>query len=131
MPAAHPPQATQYYVDLLTNGDNGKINRAAYALQSLDDPTAVEPLIAALVTTHGIVIGAGDAITSTFSSDGSSFSSGQQRRVLTRTVPNYDVLQALVGLTGVNYGYQRRGWRSWLAARRASGTPLRNARRDG
>lgn len=129
----HPPQATGFYVDLLRDGDNNKINRAAYALQSLDDPTAVEPLIAALVTTHRLVIdnGAGEAITTTFSSDGTSFSSGQQQRVLTRTFSNHAVLQALVGLTGVNHGYQHHRWRSWLAARRASGTPLHNARRDG
>jgi hypothetical protein len=63
---------------------------------------------------------------------GTQFSTGKQERVIRRTVPNSDVLSALVRLTkGVNFSFDQQAWRYWLAAEQQSPqTNLRNARRD-
>ena len=52
--------------------------------------------------------------------------------MIRRTVPNSDVLTALVTITGgVNFSFDQRAWRYWKAAEdQRPQTQLRNARRD-
>jgi hypothetical protein len=150
----NPPGAVEKYIDALKDKNNVRINLAARALAQLGDRSAVGPLIDVLVTTHEIVLRppgrSADAITTSFhrSSGGSSvgsgsgggpfprsgteFSTGEQKQIIRRTVPNSDVLTALVRLTnGVNFSFDQRAWRYWHAAEKQQPeTQLRNARRD-
>ena len=130
-----------------------RINLAAQALGRLDDESAVGPLIDVLITTHEIVVrplGRSSDANSTsfrnsggggvgsgngggpFPESGTEFSTGDQSRVFRRTVPNSDVLTALVTLTGGgNFSFDQRAWRYWKAAEeQRPPTQLRNARRD-
>jgi hypothetical protein len=149
----NPPGAAEKYIDALKDKNNVRINLAARALAQLGDRSAVGPLIDALVTTHEIVLRqpgrSADAITTSFQQggggssvgsgggspfprSGTEFSTGEQQQVVRRTVPNSDVLTALVRLTnGVNFSFDQRAWRYWQAAEKQQpDTQLRNARRD-
>jgi hypothetical protein len=145
----HPlPQVTKAYVDALKNEDNRKVNRAAVALGRLNDKSTIEPLIESLVTIHKIVVpgrggGTSDSVTTTFagSSDGSSspnapfggtgLTVGDGSQTYDRPMPNEDVLNALVTLSGgTSFGYDQRAWRYWLAAQRQLAAPRLNSRRD-
>jgi hypothetical protein len=150
----NPPGAVDKYIEALRDKNNVRINLAARALAQLGDRSAVGPLIDALVTTHEIVLRqpgrSADAITTSFSQgsggssmgsggggspfprSGTEFSTGENKQVIRRTVPNSDVLTALVRLTdGVNFSFDQRAWRYWHAAEKQQpNTQLRNARRD-
>jgi len=148
----NPPGAVEKYIDSLRDKNNVRINLAARALAQLGDRSAVGPLIDALVTTHEIVYRqpgrSAEAITTSFSQgsggssvgsgsspfprSGTEFSTGEKQQVVRRTVPNGDVLTALVRLTnGVNFSFDQRAWRYWHAAEKQQpDTQLRNARRD-
>ena len=112
-----PPGAIHVYVDALEDQNNHRVNRAAYALAQLNKPSAVRPLIQALVTRHRFKIGgAGDpqAVSTSFSDAGSSFSTGGQPTIVQREVRNQEVLHALVVLSGgVNFSFDREAWNYW------------------
>ena len=141
------PEMTKAYVDALNDENNQKVNRAAMSLGKLNDKTTIEPLIEALVTTHKVVRpGRGgasrDTTTTTFanSSDGSGspnapFSGtglelGDKSQTFFRQVPNQEVLETLVKLSGgASFGFDQRAWRYWLASQRQLKSPRLNTRK--
>jgi len=116
-----------YYVSQLKSKDNQIVNRAAVGLSRMGDRSAVLPLIDALWTTHKfkIVTGSGSSngISSTFSSTGGGgMSMGGGPKIIKKELRNQAVLDALVMLTGVNYGFEQRNWKSWYASQQQRGT---------
>jgi hypothetical protein len=142
------PEVIKGYVDALKHNNNHIVNRAAIALGDLKDKTTVEPLIEALVTTHKVVIpgrggGSAETVTTTFanSSDGSGspnapfggtgLSLGDDNKTRYREMPNQEVLNTLVKLSGgASFGFDKQAWRFWLAAQRQQSVPRLNSRRD-
>ncbi len=133
------PPLVRQFVMALRSPNNHRINRAAIALGTLGDQTAVPPLIEALVTRHDTVIPGSDATTSTFSKGGSvhqsgdAFTSGPSApQVITHTARNQQVLKTLTTLTGVSFGFDQQAWQSWytLQQRRAQSTAADTRRVD-
>jgi len=149
--AQKPPGAAEAYIKALSDKNNVRINLAAQALARLGEKSAIGPLIDSLVTTHEIVLPpAGGkstgAMTMTFQNPtaggtsagsgnplpkvGSELSTGSSARVIRRTVPNQEVLSALVVLTGgVSFSFDQRAWEYWYEAEKRKPQTL-NARRD-
>jgi len=143
-----PPHMAEQYVKILKDKNNVRLNRAAHALGRLDDESVISPLIDVLITTHYTIIPKqSDAYTTTFMKPaasgtsgpagslsplgGSSFSAGDQTKVIPRTVRNQEVLQALINLSGgVNFGFDVRAWKSWLANENHRAAPQADTRRD-
>ncbi len=101
------------------------INRAAVALKEMEDRSAIGPLIDALVTIHKRKVPnpGGGGINPKFGSGpgggGGGLSVGGPKYVIRRDrSENRSVLDALVALTGVNYGFNVEAWRSWYDAQR-------------
>ncbi|WP_460185043.1 HEAT repeat domain-containing protein [Thermopirellula anaerolimosa] len=119
-------ESVPYFIGRLRDNNNVIVNRAAAALKAMGDKTAIPALIDALVTTHRVVLppAQSGSIGATFSrsSDGRSgtglSSGGNQPRVIRRQVPNRDVLEALVELSGQNFGYEPDVWKRWYAQER-------------
>ena len=142
--ALGPPHMAEQYTKVLSDPNNVRLNRAAHVLGRLADPSAISALVDALVTTHTIVIPKqSDAYTATFlrpsagapgtSSPlgGTGLAAGGQPKVIPRTVTNPQVLEALIKLSGgVNFGFDQRAWKAWLAAQRQRAAPPAEARRD-
>lgn len=107
----------------LVGTDNARINRAAAALQRLGVPTVVPNLIAVLETRHIVTVGDGPpegSTTATFTPDGGGgLSMGSSRRQVAAPFKNQQVLEALVMMTGQNFGWDLAAWRAWLARQRA------------
>lgn len=118
------PGATAYFVRQLKHKDNAMVHRAGVALRHLGDPSAISPLIDALLTVHksktgsgGGGGGGGDQYNMSFGNDGvGGFAFGGGPKVITRELQNRSVLEALVELTGgVNYGFNVQAWKAWYA----------------
>ncbi len=133
-----PPGLADPYIRWLKDSNPLRVNRAAIALAYLDERTAIEPLIEALVTVHDAVIrtgGSSDAVSTSFSHDsaaggGSSFVAGARTEVVRQMVQNQDVLAALTRLTrGPSFGFNQEAWRNWYAIEKARLQSV-NARRD-
>lgn len=128
------PDAVSTFVAALKDSDNDRIRGAAVGLARLGDPSAIAPLIDALVTVHTIEIpGTGnrsaDSISTTFSNEEPEITVGDGRQVVEQAIANQDVLSALVTLTGgVDYHFDREAWRSWYESQKQ--TVAFNARRD-
>ena len=126
------PAAVDHFIGRLRSKDNTEVNRAAAALKAMNHPTAIAPLIDALVTTHKYQVGSGGGpgqISTTFSSSGpGGLSVGNRPKIVTRQVPNREVLDALVSMTSVNFQFDKAKWKAWDAARRRQ--PGMDARRD-
>ena len=120
-----------YFVSRLGSSDNAEINRAAFALEQMEDPTAVRALMDVLVTSHKRKITVGGGRTNAaFGSDGSGgLSMGSKTKIIVREFENPAVLKALVALAdGPNFGYNIPAWKSWYSSQRR---PTRlDARRD-
>jgi hypothetical protein len=109
-------------VAALASSDNARLNRAAEALGRLGRPSAVAPLIAALETQHLTTVGDGPgegATSATFTPQGGGLAMGGGKKRVKVTMKNDRVLEALVTLTGVNFEWDARAWRAWLAHRKA------------
>ena len=115
------PDMTTMFVKGLKHKENVMVNRAALGLARFKDPSSIGPLIDALITTHKhkIVNGSGGTSAS-FSPNGGpgGLSMGSSTRVITEHLPNETVRDALIGLTGANYNYDEKAWKSWFAARK-------------
>ena len=125
------PGPVDFFAGKLRSINNGEINRAAYALEHLENPSAVLSLIDALVTAHKFKITQGGGQTSAgFSNRGAgALSMGSSTKIVTRQIQNRSVLEALVALAGgPNFGYDVPAWKSWYASQQRS-HPL-GARRD-
>ncbi|NMC22037.1 MAG: HEAT repeat domain-containing protein [Thermogutta sp.] len=120
------PESVPYFIGRLRDNNNVIVNRAAAALKAMGDKTAIPALIDALVTTHRVVLPPlqSGSLGTTFSrsSDGRSATGlsagGNQPRVIRRQVPNREVLEALVELSGQNFGYEPDVWKRWYAQER-------------
>ncbi|MEX0978383.1 MAG: hypothetical protein WDZ48_06010, partial [Pirellulales bacterium] len=126
--------AVQQYVKALKHKENPIVNRAAAGLGKLKDPSAVGPLIDALVSTHTFRIQKGQPgqTSSTFGTGpgGGGFSfGGGGVEIIKRTFENPAVLQALIHLTGgTSFNYDVRAWKNWYVAQKKPKTL--DARRD-
>jgi hypothetical protein len=112
------------YAKLLKSPENVFVNRAAVALGSIGDKSAMGPLIDALVTEHKKVTGgnSGGGDTMSFSPTAGGFSFGGGGPTVTKyQLRNPDVLSALVRLSGgETFGYEADRWRAWLATQTAA-----------
>jgi hypothetical protein len=119
-------EAVVYFVGFLRSKDNTLVNRAGMALGALRDPSAVGPLIDSLVTTHKfkIVTGNPGQTSATFgngpggSSPGGGLSVGGGPKIIARQIPNDSVRDALIALTGADYGFDVEQWKAWYATQR-------------
>ena len=125
--AHHYKPAVGKYVQALKSKDNATINRAAVCLSQMKDPSAVSPLIDALVTTHTFRIQKGQPgqTSATFGTGpnaggGGGFSfGGGGVEIVKQRIENRAVLQALVDLTdGVSFNYDTKAWKYWYTARK-------------
>ena len=118
------PDALKLYFAALRHKSNARVNRAAVALQSLENNEAIGPLIDALVTTHKykIVTGSAGQMSSSFSpGGGGGFSYGSKPpQIIERELRNAPVLTALIALSGQNYGYHTDAWKQWHAQQKNS-----------
>lgn len=121
----NPPHLADPFVTALKAEYNGRINRSGMALGQIGDRSAISPLIDALITKHTHVLpsrpGTGpNSTTTAFGSGGTVMKQNEGPKVLLVTVQNQHVLDALTKLTGVNFGFDQRGWRFWHAQERAA-----------
>jgi HEAT repeat protein len=129
------PLIAERFVDSLASASNEEVNRAAEALGKLQDPSAISPLIDALITKHQDVRpGAGaNAATMGFVDGNTFFKQGDQTQVVIAHVQNQHVLAALGKLTGVDFGFDQKAWRSWHSQdkiNRESQQPVADVRRQ-
>lgn len=103
--------------------DNARINRVAAALSRLGEKRVVPQLINVLETRHVVTVGDGPpegSTTATFTpSGGAGLSMGSSRKQVAVPMKNQQVLEALIELTGQNFGWDLAAWRAWLARQRA------------
>jgi hypothetical protein len=117
------PEVVNLFIAKLRDKNNKTINRAAACLRRMNDPIAIVPLVDALVTTHKSIVTSGNpnGYTTSFGSGGSGFSAGSSSKVVSQTIQNPSVLDALVTLAkNVNFNYDVASWKSWLATQRKS-----------
>jgi hypothetical protein len=115
-----PHAAVPRIAAVLASADNLQVNRAAEALGRLGVFEAAGPLVLALETEHVMIQGSGPpegSTSATFTPSGGGLSMGGGPKPTKVWVRNERVLDALVGLTGVNHGWDKAAWRAWLVAR--------------
>ena len=131
------PDVVDYFVSKLRNkkSSNATINLAGFALGRMKDPSAVGPLIDALVTTHKLTIpkpGGEGSMSTTFGKgpggSGGGMSMGGGPTYINKQFANQAVLDALAAITGVNFTFDQSAWRRWYAAQKKTETI--DARRD-
>ncbi len=136
------PEVIAYYVGKLSakKSTNDMVNLAGFALGRMKDPSAVGPLIDALVTIHKFKIvkpGGDGATTSTFGTGpggsgapgGGGMSAGGGPTYITQHIPNQAVLDALATITGQNFNFDKQAWKFWYAAQKRPPDAL-DGRRD-
>lgn len=109
----------EFFVRKLASKDNRVVNQAAVGLARMQHPSAVGPLIDALVTTHQYKLtkaGGPGSMTTTFGGNGGGgLSMGGGTKIITRHLANQNVLDALVVLTRQNFSFDQRAWKYWHA----------------
>jgi len=132
------PEVVSYYVTKLNSKKNTNeiINLAAVGLGRMKDPSAIGPLIDALVTTHKfkIVQAGGDgAMSPSFgkgpNGGGTGLAMGGGPKYRYQSIPNQSVLDALVALTGRNFNFDKQAWKYWYSAQKKAPDAI-DARRD-
>ncbi len=107
----------EFFVHKLHSKDNRVVNQAAVGLARMRQPSAIGPLINALVTTHKYKLvsggGSGSMSTTFGSSGGGGLSVGGSTKIISRQIANQGVLDALVVLTGQNFSFDQRAWKYW------------------
>lgn len=121
------PDVVGYYIGKLRSKANGEVNLAAVALRHMGDPSAIGPLIDALITSHKFKISSKNPgqISTTFgtgpggSGAPGGLSLGGGPKIVTYQFRNRAVLDALVTLSeGTNYGFDVPRWKSWYTSRK-------------
>lgn len=108
-------QVVPALVAALGGTDSHRINRAAFALKTLGDESAVQPLINVLITRHVVSSGAeSGGTTVTFSPAGGGLALGGNQKTKAVSLQNAQVLEALTKLTDVNYGWDQSRWHLWF-----------------
>jgi hypothetical protein len=129
------PQAVAYFVSMLKSKDNSVVNRAGMALGRMKDLSTVGPLIDALVTTHKFKIQNDPGRTAASfgtggGSSGGGFSfGGSPTKIISQQITNENVRDALVRLTGKDFGFDKQAWKYWAASQKKPEAPF-DARRD-
>ncbi len=121
--------AVVFFANKLRSKDNTQVNRAGMALGVLGDPTAVGPLIDSLITTHKfkIVTSNPGQMSTTFgngpgASGPGGLSVGGGPKIISRQLSNDSVHDALVLLTGVDFGFNVAQWKAWYATQHQRAT---------
>jgi hypothetical protein len=125
------PEVVAHFVSKLRAKDNPTVNLAGAALGRMKDPSAVGPLIDALVTTHKFKIpkaGGDKSMTTAFGSGGTGMSMGGGPTIISKQFANQAVLDALTAITGQNFAFDQAAWKHWLASQKKPETI--DARRD-
>jgi hypothetical protein len=129
------PEIVKYYVGKLRDKDNGTIQRAAVALGRMKDPSSIGPLINALITEHKQKVSNAPPgqMTTTFPTGNTKGGIGMGMggggpKVILYYVHNQSVLDALTTITGQNFSFDQRAWKTWYAAQNKA--PLIDARRN-
>jgi len=129
------PEIVAYYVGKLRDKDNPVINLAGVALGRMNDPSAVGPLIDAVVTTHKFKIvnpGGDNSMSTSFGKGpgggGGGLAMGGGPKIVSKQFANQTVLEALTAITGQNFGFDKAAWKRWYAAQKKPETI--DARRD-
>jgi len=123
------PRVIAYYLsdNGLKSKDNGRVNRAGYALGKMADKTTIPALITALVTTHKFKVQTGPPpgqTSSTFSRDGSGGGGGgiavggSPPKIIHQPLQNREVLDTLIALTGQDFGFDVPQWNKWWATQK-------------
>jgi hypothetical protein len=121
------PEVTAYYVAKLKDkkSTNEVINLAGVALGRMKDPSAVGPLIDALITVHKFKVekpGGDNSMTGSFGGgpgrSGGGLSAGGKPTYIRKSFTNQAVLDALVALTGKNFNFDVQAWKYWFAAQK-------------
>jgi hypothetical protein len=134
--AIQPPHLADPFIAGLRDKNNVTVNRSAAALGRINDRSAIEPLIAALITTHTRVQpgrASPDATTATFGDGGSSLAANQGPKVIVSRTRNQPVLDALIRMTGANFEYDQKRWHYWWSQERTAqeaAQPVADARRQ-
>lgn len=120
--AIDPRSAAMPLAAALRSTDNAQVNRAAEALGRLRVPATVPALVESLQTEHVVVSGGEGGpgrVSTTFGSGGDSgLSTGGSGPKASKVVArNERVLEALVALTGKNFGWDETAWKAWLSSR--------------
>jgi hypothetical protein len=133
------PDVVSYFVTKLSpkKGTNEIVNLAGVALGRMKDPSAIKPLIEALVTRHKFRIadagGGGSPMGASFGGGagggGTGLSMGKKPTHVYRDLQNQSVLDALVALTGRNFNFDKQAWKYWYAAQKKAPDTI-DARRD-
>ncbi len=116
-----PPTYTHLFLRHLKSKENRAINRAAFALGELGDPSAIPALINALVTQHRKTVGSGGGINAGFGNSGNAgLAAGGGAKIVQFPVKNKGVHTALTMLTegAGNFGYDKEAWKRWYARTR-------------
>jgi hypothetical protein len=138
------PAAVRSLLKLLSSDHNTVVRRAAEAIGAIGDPTAVPGLIDALVTKHKQIVTRGQQTSFSgtvapvgvfefepivapgavafrpivgYQASGAGFST-ISKEVVTLSVENQEVLDALREITKEDFGYNQATWRQWLAAQK-------------
>jgi hypothetical protein len=128
------PDVVAYYVGRLRSKDNRVVNRAAVGLAHMKDPSAIGPLIQALVTVHKYKVTRGNpgAMSARFPTGntpgGTGLAMNDGPKIISVPLTNQPVLDALVALTGQNFSFDQQAWTYWYAAQRKPANL--DARRD-
>ncbi|MCE5268114.1 MAG: hypothetical protein LLG00_09535 [Planctomycetaceae bacterium] len=132
------PEVVNYFIGKLKDKDNAVVNAAGLGLGRMKAPSAIGPLIDAVVTTHKfrVVNPAGEGGTNAgFGSGpggksmGGGLSVGGGPKFIHKQLTNQAVLDALVALTGRNFDFDKQAWKSWYAAQKKKPDAI-DARRD-
>jgi hypothetical protein len=117
------PEVVKYYVSKLKDKDNAVVNRAGLGLGRMKDRSAIHPLIDALITAHRYKLGNGNPgqMTMSFPTGNTKGGigmgmGGNAPKVIVDHKQNQAVLDALVAITGQNFNFDQRAWRTWYAA---------------
>ncbi len=138
------PEIVSYFIARLhSEKDNHKLNRAGVALGYMKDPSAIRPLIDALVTLHEFKVTTGNgnpnSLSSTFGTGpngrigpgmgGGGMSAGGSTKIIKVPMYNQPILDTLVAMTKQNFGFNVRAWKAWFHAQRKADGVL-DTRRD-
>ena len=117
-------QVVSLLVAALGGTDSHRINRAAFALRTLGDESAIKPLINVLITQKVVSPSpeSGGKTSVTFSPTGGGLALGGNQKTKVVSLQNAQVLEALTTLTNVNYGWDQSRWHLWFLNQGVSST---------
>ncbi len=114
------PAVLAFFVGKLRSKENKMVNRAAVSLSYVNNPSAIGPLVDALVTVHKYEIKKGQQgqTSATFGSNGAGgLSMGSSKKIVKMHIRNQAVLDTLVALTdGVNFNFDTQAWKYWYTS---------------